>query len=149
MFYLNQQLYPPKIDEIKCLDLYLDNGIYHSRGRILNIFCKEKTKFSIWLPAKSRLTELFIYSAHLTMLRTGSISVLNHIKLTCWIPQSDRTVRHAIWKNCHSCRKLDVCLASRPAIFTLPAERVQPSSVFSHTGVDYFELLLVKDSVKI
>lgn len=123
--------------------------MYRVQGRIGNSLCKDETKYPIYISAKSQLTELFVYSIHLTMPHAGPSTVLNQTRLSYRIPQGRRRINHIIHKFCLPCRKLTVQSFSKPPMPMLPPKRVQIHSVFTNTGVDYFGSLLTKGNSKI
>jgi hypothetical protein len=99
-----------------------------------NATLEYEEKHPIILP-KHRISELFIDCAHRATLHGGTQLTLRHLRQKYWIIGGRNLVKAHI-RRCVICAR-QVAKASMQLMRNLPESRVNPSSSFSHTGVDY------------
>ena len=131
---------PPVIDQ---LNLYLDENVLKSRGRISNSFANESSKFPILLHPECEFTKLVVRWAHLTTLHTGVNALLSFIREKWWIPRGRQVVK-SVLRKCVACNKVQGKPFSAPPYPPLPIERCAKFKPFEVTGVDYTGAILVK-----
>lgn len=145
LFTIAQNANPPHPDEIISLNMVKEQHIYRCKGRLEYSNLPYASKYPIYLPPKSRFTKLYVFYAHKLLLHPGPLTLLSHIRQTHWLPQGRRTIRRIIHKYCLRCRKLTGTPFQRPMVPSLPRERVNPSFVFQHCGVNYFGPFTIKE----
>ena len=121
------------------LDLFLDNnGVIRSRGRIdKNVDLKYHVVNPVLVARKHHLTRLLVYYAHTKSLHLGLQPTLNFLRTHgFWILKA-RQVVNSVLKECVVCKRYNVRGGKYPSPSSLPAERVNLSVPFAHTGVDY------------
>ncbi|XP_055585084.1 uncharacterized protein LOC129737939 [Uranotaenia lowii] len=102
-----------------------------------------EAKYPIILPKNHPLTELLILKYHHQLLHQNNETVCNEIHQRFRIPNL-RVVVRRVAKNCMLCR-IRKARPQPPRMAPLPAVRLTPHiKPFSHTGVDYFGPLMVK-----
>ena len=117
----------------------LDNDLIVMEGRLRNA----PTSLSFNFPAESHLTTLFVLQCHTKCGHGGVCHTFTELRARFWIEKSSSTIRKVI-NNCLVCRKVKAkCLTQKMS--DLPPARMQIfDPPFSHTGVDFFGPLLVK-----
>ncbi|XP_058789062.1 uncharacterized protein LOC131663025 [Phymastichus coffea] len=126
------------------LNLFLDDkGLLRVGGPLKKSDLLFNQKHPILLPSKHHLSDLIIRDAHQRNLHGGIQSTLYHIRYRFWILNGKNQVRHIL----HKCV---ICIRQKPKMAhakmaDLPESRVVPSSVFNHTGVDFFGPILIKE----
>lgn len=126
----------PKDSQLKTLTPFVDNDeVLRLGGRLEHSLLPYEAKHPIILPTDSPLTELIIADAHLSTLHGGSQLTTAYLRRRFWIINARNPVRAHI----HRCIR---CVRQRPIMGqqlmgNLPAERIQPSRAFTHTGLDY------------
>lgn len=129
---------------VKQLRLYLDNnGLLRCGGRINNAPIEESTKFPYLLPPKCHFTELIIKDAHEKQKHGSLNNTITFIQQTYWIPKIRQCVKK-ILRKCLPCLKIMGKPYQAPDPPPLPQDRLQCSSPFSVTGVDFTGALYVK-----
>ncbi|XP_062701620.1 uncharacterized protein LOC109433489 [Aedes albopictus] len=102
-----------------------------------------EAKYPILLPRNSRVTKLLVESYHIRFLHQNNETVFNELRQRFRIPRL-RTVIAKTAKECQYCR-IRKASPQPPIMAALPETRltafVRP---FTHTGVDYFGPILVK-----
>lgn len=129
--------------KLKSLSPYLDsNGLLLVGGRLQNADLTEQEKHPIILPPKHPFTRLLIKHEHENLLHSGPQHTLFSLRKRYWIINGKNMVRHII----RSCLK---CFRTNPTkpkhiMGQLPSYRVNITSPFTHTGVDYAGPFIIK-----
>lgn len=118
------------------------NGIWEVHGRLGNF--ADLRPAPIFMPRKNRITALLILQEHAKQKHAGPAQTLANLRLRFWIPQGRHTVRNVLHKECFLCRRWTAKPFQLPPMPDLPGERLQKSTPFQHTGLDYAGPLLVK-----
>lgn len=127
------------------LNPFLDtNMLMRVRGRLENSNLTYDEKFPIILPPKSHFTKLIIQEYHKLTLHGGTQLILTWLRKRYWIINARNTVRFELLK-CVVCYRIRA-KAGEQRMGVLPSPRVQPSFVFSSTGVDFAGPIEVKAS---
>jgi transposase InsO family protein len=133
---------------VKQLRLFLDqHHIIRCGGRIHNAPINQSAKFPILLPVDHPFTTLIIHSIHTTQLHSGVNSTLTALRDRFWIPRARQVIKKLLRK-CVVCRKQNGKPYTIPDPAPLPKWRVQDSTPFSVTGVDFTGALFVKTPTK-
>ena len=111
---------------IQRLDPFLENGILRVGGRLRRADLPHETKHPAILPWKSH--------------------VISNLREKYWIIKVNTAVRHVISK-CVFCRR-NYCRPGVQKMADLPKNRISPAPPFTHTGVDYFGLFIIKEGRK-
>jgi hypothetical protein len=128
------------------LGLVIDNnGLLRCTGRLGNSCLSEGARQPILLPHKEKFTELVIQRAHKECMHYGISHTLSRTRQTYWITRGRSAVKAALNK-CNVCRRYDGGPYKMPVMAPLPSSRVQKSSAFSRTGLDYLGPLNIKTS---
>ncbi|XP_060559357.1 uncharacterized protein LOC132719590 [Ruditapes philippinarum] len=128
------------------LRLVIDNnGLLRCTGRLGNFCLSEGERQPILLPHKEEFTELVIQRAHKECMHYGISHTLSRTKQTYWITRGRSAVKAALNK-CNVCRRYDGGPYKMPVMAALSSSRVQKSSAFSRTGLDYLGHLNIKTS---
>ncbi|XP_066582127.1 uncharacterized protein [Prorops nasuta] len=129
---------------LEAFDPFLnENGLLCVGGRLKNSDIAPSQKHSILLPSKSHVTDLIITDFHESHYHAGIQATLYAIRYRFWILDGRNQVRRII----HRCVR---CIRHRakPVMYkmgNLPKPRVEASTPFYHTGVDYFGPFFVKE----
>jgi transposase InsO family protein len=99
------------------------------------------------LPVDHPFTTLIIHSIHTAQLRSGVNSTLTALRDRFWIPRARQVIKKLLRK-CFVCRKQSGKPYTIPDPAPLPKWRVQDSTPFSVTGVDFTGALFVKTPTK-
>ncbi|XP_055605866.1 uncharacterized protein LOC129754035 [Uranotaenia lowii] len=100
-------------------------------------------KYPVLLPKDHRLTYLLIHQYHRRLLHGNNETVVNEMRQRFRIPHL-RTLVKRVAKECQWC-KVKKALPKLPIMAPLPAVRLTPFvKPFTHTGIDYFGPLMVK-----
>ena len=129
------------------LNPFIDSfGLLRVGGRMRRSSLAESVRHPLILPKKCHVTRLVVCHTHEQLAHAGRDHVIARLRETFWIINCNATVRHVLNK-CVICRKLRGPTGGQ-MMADLPAARTEPSSPFSHVGVDYFGPFLVKDGRK-
>lgn len=129
------------------LNLFLDDkGLIRSKGRIeKNIELKYQVVNPVLLPKSHHFTLLVIKHAHCESLHMGLQSTLNFLRSHgIWIVKAGQAVRSFL-NTCIVCKRFNARGIKYPSPASLPAHRVNLSTPFKHTGVDYTGHLWLKN----
>lgn len=103
----------------------------------------EGARTPILLPKKSHVTDLLIDSYHRKSMHLGVSQTLSMVRHTYWIPQGRSEVKRVL-RRCTICKRHEGGPYRMPIMPPLPRKRVNESSPFTYTGVDYFGPIYVK-----
>ena len=134
----------PKKSSIANLNPFLDlKKVIRVGGRLKHASIPYSAKHQIILPKKHHLSDLFIRDEHQRNAHAGGEYVLSSIRQSLWIVGCRSRIKSII-RQCLLCKMSR--LKPAPTIMAdLPPCRVTASSPpFFHTGVDFFDPLLVK-----
>ena len=120
------------------LNLFLDeHGIICSKGRIdKNLELKYHVVNPVLMHKQHHLTKLIIYYAHCKSMHMGLQSTLNFLRMHgMWVLKARQAVL-SVLKECIVCKRYNAATVKYPSPASLPANRVNLSVPFAHTGVD-------------
>ncbi|XP_069360031.1 uncharacterized protein [Maniola hyperantus] len=127
------------------LGLFRDiDGILRCKGRMRNTNWSFDKRYPILLPKDSQLTNRIIMETHNKNYHVGVNHTLSIIRETYWILQGKRQVQKLL-KKCPTCVKHGGGPYKLPPTPALPPERVNYSSPFTFTGIDYLGPVLVNN----
>ena len=121
------------------LNLFIDEfGVIRSRGRIdKNTVLKYEIVNPVLVPKKHHFTKLLVNFAHCSSMHMGLQATLNFLRMHgVWIVQARQAVK-SVLDECIVCKRYNVPSTKYSVPASLPADRVNLSVPFSHTGVDY------------
>ncbi|GMT12923.1 hypothetical protein PFISCL1PPCAC_4220, partial [Pristionchus fissidentatus] len=135
-----QQRHISDSDEVvKKNHIFLDEStdLWKATSRLENSNISTEFKNPIFIPTKnSILARLIVRDTHDSTVHAGVQTVINQIQSQFWIPRI-RQITKSVLHSCIPCRKTNNLPYSYPKSPALPADRVNPSRPFEHTGVDY------------
>ncbi|KAG1651579.1 hypothetical protein GQR58_026910 [Nymphon striatum] len=130
------------------LDPFLDGkGIIRVGGRLRRSMYENVMKHPVVLPRNEHLTILLVRHFHESVNHMGKMTTLNEIRQNgYWIINGPSVVGKFIVE-CVTCKKLRGKFLEQK-MADLPPERIEESSPFLHTGVDYFGPFMIKEGRK-
>uniref|UniRef100_A0A914UGX5 Integrase catalytic domain-containing protein n=1 Tax=Plectus sambesii TaxID=2011161 RepID=A0A914UGX5_9BILA len=141
-----QKGHPPEKGEVEGLGFQKDGrGLLICTGRLLNSSLPEEAKRPIYLPRKSRTTELLILHIHQRNFHCGTQHTLAQLRKQYWVPKGRTTVKAAVHKHCMACHRSNATPFALPMMPALPKERVTQAAPFKNTGLDYLGPMMVKN----
>ena len=134
----------PRLTLVRQLCLFLDaNGFLRCGRRIHNAPLADSAKFPYLLPPNHPFTALIVYEDHRKQLHSGVNAVVALLRQSFWITAIRQYVRKLL-SPCVSCRKVEGTAFRAPDPAPLPKLRVQETTPFSATGVDFTGSLYVR-----
>lgn len=128
---------------VRNLGLFTDvDGVLRCRGRMMHTDWSYERKHPALIPKDSPFTNEVIRQCHEENYHVGAAHTLSIIRQKYWIPQGRAQVKKVI-KLCPQCKKHGGGPYKLPDTPDLPPERVNYSSPFTYTGIDYFGPLFV------
>ena len=128
---------------IKQLNLFMENKVVKSAGRLDNSSLNHLTKTPYFLPSHSRLVILLIKYVHVSNLHCGLGQTLALYRSYAWTPKL-RTRVKSFLSRCVLCRRAKAKALSTPAPPPLPSERVVYIRPFHSAGVDHTGSITIK-----
>lgn len=120
-----------------------DKGVLRCKGRLENTQWSFDMKYPILLPKDCYFTNNLIKKTHQENYHVGVNHTLSIIRKHFWIPQGKVQVIKVL-RQCPRCIKHGGGPFKLPDTPSLPKERVNYSSPFTFTGLDYLGPVLVK-----
>ena len=128
---------------IKQLNLYLDNNVIRTKGRIIHSDLPlDATTF--FLPNKSHLVDLLINHIHASHHHIGLSQTLSLYRQRCWTPKIRSRIKSLLLR-CVICQRVRKRTIPRPLPPPLPAERVIWVPPFTNVGVDHTGSFTIRD----
>ena len=139
----NKDRKPPLL--VSQFNLFIDKeGLLRTRTRINNASVSIESQEPILLPSKSLFSELIIKKYHDLVFHNGTRDTLNPIRQKYWILRGPETVKKLV-RRCVTCKKIEGVFFKTVPAHTLPEIRVDNTSPFINTGVDFARPLYVTD----
>ena len=131
-------------EELRNLDAFQKDSIIRVGGRLGRSSLPTDERHPIVLPQKGHLIRLIIAHHHRNVKHAGKGLTLSEIRAHGWyLVKGAKQVARYI-KECVTCRKVrGAPLEQKMA--DLPEERTDPSPPFTHTGMDCFGPIIVKN----
>ena len=138
---------PPR-SRLPALNPYIDqHGILRVGGRLRRAPIQEENRHPIILDPKHDVSRLIISHQHLRSHGAGDLHVLSELRQRYWILQGLRAVSK-VSNTCGPCRRRKA-RPCQPRMADLPLPRLgYQLPPFTHTGVDYFGPLYVRNGRK-
>lgn len=121
-----------------------DCGIWRCGGRLQNADLTFSTRHPMFLPKNHRLSTLIVQDAHQRVLHDGVKETLTEIRTRYWIIGGRSLVRSVVHK-CVICKRFEGKPFAAPPAPPLPSFRVNVSSPFLFTAVDFAGPMFLKD----
>ncbi|XP_046145779.1 uncharacterized protein LOC123989147 [Osmia bicornis bicornis] len=120
-----------------------EHGLLRVGGRLQNAEISYAQKHPILLPSYHHVTDLIIREMHERTYHAGIQSTLYTIRHRFWLLDGKNQVRKIV-------RRCVRCIRFRPSpmqrkMGNLPKPRVEEAAAFTHTGVDFFGPLFIKE----
>ena len=132
-----------KSSSVFSLEPVLIDGVLRVRGRLRRASLPQDAKHQIILPKNHHVTNLIVRHYHLLSGHSGREYVLSLLRGKFWVIYANSVV-HKLLAKCFDCRRRQALVCNQK-IADLPKERVSPGQPpFSHVGIDFFGLFLVK-----
>lgn len=141
--YLQQTFFPEEMKGVQTdlsrnLRLFTDvDGLLRCKGRMMHANWSYDKRYPILLPRDCEFTRKIVKEIHEENYHVGAPHTLSLVRQQFWIPKG-RPVVERILKKCPQCVKHGGGPYPLPPTPALPAERVNYSTPFTYTGIDYF-----------
>ena len=119
------------------------SGLLRVGGRVSEAKISHDAKHQVILSPTHRVTELIAIDCHIKLLHAGTEHTVNSMRQTYWIPSLRPLVKRVI-RNCPPCIRENAKPAV-PRMASLPLARVEEGGVWTHTGMDVFGPILIKE----
>jgi hypothetical protein len=123
-------------------------GIIVCRGRMANAAIPDNAKFPKLLPKNGLFTQLVLQHFHARSGHSGVSQTLAASRSEYWIPAVRSKVSQLVYQ-CVICRRWQGKPYKQPLMPEQLECRVTPHAAFTHTGVDYFGPLNVRNEGKV
>ncbi|XP_076546700.1 uncharacterized protein LOC143305767 [Osmia lignaria lignaria] len=133
-----------KGNRLASLNPFIDrDGLLRVGGRLQNAEISYSQKHPILLPSYHHVTDLIIRDTHERTYHAGIQSTLYTIRHRFWLLDGKNQVRKIV-RRCVRCIRFRATPVQR-VMGNLPKSRVEEAAAFTHTGVDFFGPLFVKE----
>ena len=129
---------------IKQLNLYLDNNVIRTKGRIIQSDLPLDATTPFFLPNKSHLVDLLINHIHASHHHIGLSQTLSLYRQHCWTPKIRSRIKSLLLR-CVICQRVRKRTIPRPLPPSLPAERVIWFPPFRNVGMDHTGSFAIRD----
>ena len=129
---------------IKQLNLYLDNNVIRTKGRIIHSVLPLDATTPFFLPNKSHLVDLLINHIHASHHHIGLSQTLSLYRQRCWTSKIRSCIKSLLLR-CVICQRVRKRTIPRPLPPPLPAERVIWVPLFTNVGVDHTGSFTIRD----
>ena len=138
---------PPKpilsTSKLLCLHPFLgQDGLLHVGGRLSQANIPMQQKHPIIVSAKDILLKSMFTHEHVRLQHCGPTLLLSHVARLYHVV-GGRMLARTTCKACVTCKKAAAQVQSQ-LMGQLPAARINPSSVFENTGIDYAGPFIIK-----
>ena len=123
---------------IKQLNLYLDNNVIRTKGRIIHSDLPLDAITPFFLPNKSHLIDLLINHIHASHHHIGLSQTLSLYRQRCWTPKIHSRIKSLLLR-CVICQRV------RKRTIPRPAERVIWVLPFTNVGVGHTGSFTIRD----
>uniref|UniRef100_A0A146LXE2 Pro-Pol polyprotein n=1 Tax=Lygus hesperus TaxID=30085 RepID=A0A146LXE2_LYGHE len=147
---LQRQHFPDEVSRkmtnlTRSLGIVIDHdGVLRCKGRYQNAAVPFEQRCPILLPKESDVTSWIIKRVHTDNYHIGVSHTLSLLRHHYWVPQG-RQVVSKVLKRCPECVKYGGGPFRLPNMPDLPRERINYSSPFTYTGLDYLGPLIVTE----
>ncbi|KAF2344414.1 Integrase catalytic core, partial [Trinorchestia longiramus] len=137
-FLQNEDFSKPVPPIVRDLNLFLDDGLIRSRGRLNKCkYLPYELSSPILLPRDSHFTRLIIQDCHEKCVHLGVASTVNALRNQgYWIPKARVLVKEVV-RECMVCRKLNALPYKYPKVTDLCRDRVQFMKPYQNVGMDF------------
>jgi hypothetical protein len=134
-----------KKHEMMQLGIVLDKrGLLVCSGRLGKADIPDAAKWPILLSKKSHFSILAMIESHKRSGHAGAPQTLAHLRQRYWIPASRDRINRIV-STCFDCIRGHRRSFPQPRMPELPTARVTRNSAFTHTGIDFFGPMRVRD----
>lgn len=120
---------------VRQLNLYIDDNILKSGGRIDNSDMAETVKYPILLPYDSYFSKLVVLHEHKMVHHSGVNSTINRVRLEFWVPKLRQLVKKLLHV-CVVCKRVTGIHYPYPKCPPLVKCRIADALPWAVTGVD-------------
>ncbi|XP_055604767.1 uncharacterized protein LOC129753000 [Uranotaenia lowii] len=123
-----------------------DDGILCIGGRLEHSDLSTESKHPMIIPGNHQFSNLLAEIYHIRLLHAGPQLMLSSMRLKFW-PLSGRDLCRRITHQCLTCFRIKPKLQQQ-FMGQLPSPRIQASRAFTHTGVDYFGPVYIRQGYR-
>ncbi|XP_055589397.1 uncharacterized protein LOC129741675 [Uranotaenia lowii] len=123
-----------------------EDGILCIGGRLEHSDLSTESKHPMIIPGNHQFSNLLAEIYHIRLLHAGPQLMLSSMRLKFW-PLSGRDLCRRITHQCLTCFRMKPKLQQQ-FMGQLPSPRIQASRAFTHTGVDYFGPVYIRQGYR-